>query len=271
MIWLGLSVLCSVLIANFLMVLGRKGKISMLPVFLGNYFVASLFSVFTLPDLAAPLSAFDLGFGIFTGALFLANFWVYQKCIVVNGLSLSVGSMRIAMIIPVLVALVVFGEKLSWVNILGIVLGLLAFAGKSDPKALHNLFWIILLFAVSGFTDAATKIYKELGSGHEAYFVYFIFTSAFVYTLLSLLVGRVRFGLSALLSGFALGVPNRFSTVFFLRGLDTVPAAIAYPLVAVLIVLLSIISDIVIWKKRIERSDLILWVLLIISLILLNM
>ena len=47
MIWLGLSVLCSVLIANFLMVLGRKGKISMLPVFLGNYFVASLFSVFT--------------------------------------------------------------------------------------------------------------------------------------------------------------------------------------------------------------------------------
>ncbi|MDD4100868.1 MAG: hypothetical protein PHT47_07225, partial [Candidatus Cloacimonetes bacterium] len=92
----------------------------------------------------------------------------------------------------------------------------------------------------------------------------------FVYTLLSLLVGRVRFGISALLSGFALGIPNRFSTVFFLRGLDSVPAAIAYPLVAVLIVLLSIISDILIWKKRTERSDIILWVLLIFSLILLN-
>ncbi|HQQ67682.1 MAG TPA: hypothetical protein PLX77_02520 [Candidatus Cloacimonadota bacterium] len=271
MIWLGLSVLCSVLIANFLMVVGRKSEISMLPIFLGNYFVASLFSAFTLPDLAAPLSAFDLGFGIFTGALFLANFWVYQKCIVANGLSLSVGSMRIAMIIPVLIALVAFGEELSWVNILGIGLGLLAFTGKSDPKALHNLLWILLLFVVSGFTDAATKIYKELGSGNEAYFVYFIFSSAFIYTLLSLLVARVHFGLSALLYGFALGIPNRFSTVFFLRGLDSVPAAIAYPLVAVLIVLLSIICDILIWKKRAGRSDIILWVLLIFSLMLLNM
>lgn len=158
-----------------------------------------------------------------------------------------------------------------WVTMPGIVLVRLAFSGTSDPRAFHNTSSTILLVDVSGFTDAATKIYKELASGDDAYFVYFIFTSAFVYTLLSLLVGRVRFGLSALLSGFALGVPNRFSTVFFLRGLDTVPAAIAYPLVAVLIVLLSIISDIVIWKKRIERSDLILWVLLIISLILLNM
>jgi hypothetical protein len=35
-------------------------------------------------------------------------------------------------------------------------------------------------------------------------------------------------------------------------------------------VLLSIISDILIWKKRTERSDIILWVLLIFSLILLN-
>lgn len=93
MIWLGFSVLCSVVIANFLMLVGRKGKISMLPIFLGNYFVASIFSYLSLPKLIAPVPVFDLTFGLVTGALFLANFWVYQKCIVVNGLSLSVGVM----------------------------------------------------------------------------------------------------------------------------------------------------------------------------------
>jgi hypothetical protein len=76
--------MCSVLIANILMLVGRWGQISMLPVFLGNYFVASFSSFFTMPQGIA-LSGFDLGFGILTGALFLGNFWVHQKCIVANG------------------------------------------------------------------------------------------------------------------------------------------------------------------------------------------
>lgn len=271
MIWLGLSVLCSVLIANFLMVVGRKGELSMLPIFLGNYFVASLFSYFSLPPNAMAVPAFDLGFGIFTGALFLGNFWIYQKCIVINGLSLSVGVMRIAMIIPVLISVFAFRESLSTLNMMGIVLGLMAFGLKADPKSLHNLLWILALFAISGLTDASLKIYKELGSGNEALFVYLIFSSAFIYTLLAIIIGKIRFPITAVLYGFALGIPNRLSTVFFLRGLDGVSAAIAYPLVAVMILLLSIISDVLLWKKQVQRADLLLWALLIFSLILLNL
>jgi len=268
---LSLSVLCSVLIANLLMVFGRKGRLSMLPIFLGNYFVASISSYYSLSGSITALPAFDLSFGIFTGALFLLNFWVFQKCIVVNGLSLSVGAMRIAMIIPILLALLIFGEQLSLLNLLGIMLGLAAFSIKSDAKSLHNLLWIMGLFAISGFSDASLKIYKELGSANEPLFVYLIFTSAFIYTLVAIVIGKTRVSLSAILFGFALGVPNRLSTVFFLRGLDSVPAAIAYPSVAVAIVLLSILSDIFFWKKAVSRHDLLLWSLLILSLILLNL
>ena len=179
--------------------------------------------------------------------------------------------MRIAMIIPVLIALFVFRESLSLLNILGIVLGLMAFGLKSDPKALRKLMWILALFIISGLTDAATNVYKELGSGNEAFFVYLIFSSAFVYTLLAIIIGKITFPVSAILYGFVLGIPNRLSTVFFLQGLDSVPAAIAYPLVAVMIVLLSITSDILLWKKKVQSSDIILWLLLIFSMILLNL
>lgn len=271
MIWLGFSVLCSVLIANLLMLVGRKGKISMLPIFLGNYFVASIFSYLSLPKLIAPVPVFDLTFGLVTGALFLANFWVYQKCIVVNGLSLSVGVMRIAMIIPVIISLFAFRESLSLLNMAGIALGLTAFVLKSEPKSLHNLLWILALFAISGLTDASMKIFKELGSGNEALFVYLIFSSAFIYTLLAIILGRISFPVMAIVYGFILGFPNRLSTVFFLNGLDSVPAAIAYPLVAVMIVVGSIISDIVLWKKQVNRGDVLLWALLIFSLIMLNL
>lgn len=270
MLYLVLSVLCSVLIANYLMVVGRKGGLSMLPIFLGNYFIASLSGAISMKSAPAVASGFDLGFGLIIGAFFLGGFWVYQKSIVANGLSLSVGAMRISMILPILISLIFFGEELNALNLVGIILGAAAFSFGVNPKALHNFLWIIALFAISGFTDASMKIFKELGSGNEQLFVYLVFSSAFVYTLLSIVFSKLRFHPKYILFGFALGLPNRYSTVFFLKSLDSIPAAIAYPLLAVSIVIMSIISDILFWKKRPVGKDYILWVLLILSLILLN-
>lgn len=271
MIYLALSVLCSVLIANALMVFGKRGKLSVLPIFLGNYFVASLFSYASLPAVLPRVMGFDFALGIVAGALFLGNFWVYQRSISFNGLSLSVGAMRIAMIIPVLLSVGLFQESISGYNQLGIVIGLLAFGLKTKLSELHNLLWIIGLFLVSGLTDSTLKIYKELGSGQEALFVYLIFTSAFVWTLLAIIIGKTKVPWQSILFGFALGIPNRLSTVFFLNGLDSVPASLAYPLVAVSVVLLSIVSDLVFWKKKAGLRDVILWALLIVSLLLLNL
>ncbi len=269
--FLFLSVLCSVLIANLFMLLGRKGKLEMLPVFLGNYFVASLFSFSALPSGSAVYSSFDLMFGILAGALFLGNFWVYQRSIVFNGLSLSVGVMRMAMILPVLLGVFWFSEKLSVFNQIGIVLGLMALGFKANPKDMHNLLWIIGLFAISGLTDASLKIYKEFSSGQEAFFIYTVFTSAFFLTLFCILVARIKVPVSALLAGFALGIPNQLSTVFFLKGLNSIPAALAYPLVAVSIVLFGILCDLLFWKKRVKAKDLLLWIFLLVSLLLLNL
>lgn len=240
----------------------------MLPVFLGNYFVAGIFSAISLKP--GNVGSFDVLFSALTGAFFLVNFWVYQKCIVVNGLSLSVGAMRIAMILPILMALVFFGESLGKWNIMGIALGIAAFSLKADSRSLRNLLWILVLFLISGLSDASMKIFKELGGGNESFFVFMIFGSAFFFCLASIIVGKLRFPPVLVFYGFALGIPNRYSTVFFLKGLDSVPAAIAYPLVAVSIVLLSIGSDVFLWKHRPAGRDYLLWCMLVLSLILLN-
>ncbi|MCB5252294.1 MAG: hypothetical protein RBR69_03670 [Candidatus Cloacimonadaceae bacterium] len=271
MLYLALSVLCSVFIANFLMVVGRKGGLSMLPIFLGNYFVAALIGAFSMKSAPAVASGFDLGLGLVIGAFYLGGFWTYQKSIVANGLSLSVGAMRISMILPIVISLIFFGEKLSVYNLMGIILGITAFSFRADPKALHNFLWIIALFVVTGLSDGSMKVFKELGSGNEQLFVYLIFSSAFVYTLIAILATKLRFSVKYVFFGFALGLPNRYATVFLLKSLNTIPAAIAYPLLAVSIVIMSIISDILFWKMRPSAKDYILWMLLILSLILLNM
>lgn len=271
MLYLVLSVLCSVLIANLLMVFNRGEGRNILPVFLGNYLMASLFGLANLRFRLPALPAFDILLGVAAGGLFLANFWVYQRSIVVNGLSLSVGVMRIAMIIPILLAVLVFRENLSFWNGLGIVAGLAAFSLRADPRQLRDFLWIVALFVISGLTDASLKVYKELGSGAESAFVLVIFAAAFVFTLATILLRRIRIPLQSILLGCVLGIPNRYSTVFFLKGLDSVPAAVAYPLVAVSIVLLSIVSDLLVWKKRATPRDAILWALLLLSLLLLNL
>ncbi len=270
MLNLVLSVLCSVLIANLLMLWNSKQRTGILPVFLGNYFLASVFSLATLPGGCSLPPTLDIFLGVLAGACFLLNFWVYQRCIIHNGLSLPVGAMRVSMLIPILLSVLIFRDRINALNGAGIILAVSAFALRADPAQMRKLLWIIALFLISGSSEAILKLYKELGSGMEPLFVLTTFSSAFVFTGILILVAKIPVTWKAILFGCVLGIPNRLSTVFFLKGLDSVPAPIAYTLVAVGIVLLSIVSDIFIWKQKATRRDGLLWLLLILSLVLMN-
>ncbi len=266
-----LSILCSVVIANLLMVFNRGGKYHILPIFLGNYLMAGVFSYLAIPAHAPLPGVATLLFGAFSGLLFLMNFLAYQRNILLNGLSLSVSVMRIAMIVPILVSLLLFREHINAWNGLGILLGISAFMLKSDWGGLRNLLWLVWLFAISGVTDLSLKVFKELGSGSEQVFVFMIFSSAFVFTLVSILYKRVKIPWQSIVFGLLLGLPNRFSTVFFLKGLNTVPAAIAYPVTAIGVVLISILSDVLFWRRRLVARDIVMYAVLSGSILLLNL
>jgi multidrug transporter EmrE-like cation transporter len=273
-----LSILCSVGIANLLMLFGKlkrhadpDPRHAMLPVFLGNYIMATVFSYLAVPRGGFQLHAFDLGLGIAAGALFLTNFWVYQRSIVINGLAISVSVMRVAMVLPVLVSLLIFAERLKPLNFAGIALAILAFMLKPGGEGRHHLVWLIALFAVSGLTDLSLKLFKELGSGSEALWIGMVFSSALIFTAALIIIRKVKLGWLPLLFGFGLGIPNRLSTVFFLKGLATVPAAVAYPVTASGIVLVSVISDALFWKRVPVRRELLMYALLALGLILLNL
>ena len=270
MLSLALSVLCSVVIANLLMVFNRKGGKSILPVFLGNYLMAAGFSFFALPVGTGFPKAFDLLFGILSGAFFLFNFLVYQRNILINGMSLSVSVMRVAMIVPIVASLIIFQERIGAWNVCGIVLAIGAFLLRTEKGSLHNLFWLLGLFAVSGATDLSLKIFKEFGSGSEPLYVFIIFSSAFIFTLILIFLRRELIPWQGFVFGLVLGLPNRFSTVFFLRGLDSVPAAIAYPITAIGVVLVSLLSDIVFWKRRLNFREALMYSALTCSILLLN-
>jgi multidrug transporter EmrE-like cation transporter len=249
MIYLLLAVLCSVLIGNLLVIFTHNRNTDIRFIFLGNYIVATLFSLATAFPQGIRFSSFDLWFGALTGFLFLTNFIIYQKSITVNGLSLSVGTMRVAVIIPTLVAVLWFADKLIFLNLVGIGIIISAFVIVTDTKSFRNLFWLVFLFLISGFTESTLKVFNELGNQNQNPFLIVIFTSAGIFTLFWIAYEKRKMHWQSMLKGFALGIPNQLSSLFFLMGLKTVPATVAYPIYASGVLLFSILCDIFIWRK----------------------
>lgn len=249
MFYLFLAVLCSVLIGNLLVVFTRNQNSDIRFIFLGNYIVATLFSLVTAIPQGISFTGFDLWFGAVTGFLFLTNFIIYQKNISINGLSLSVGTMRVSVIIPTIIAVLIFADKLNAINLVGIVIIIAAFISVTDTKSLRNLFWLVFLFLISGFTESTLKVYNELGNINQNPFLIMIFASAGLFTLLWIIFEKRQMHWQSLYRGFALGIPNQLSSLFFLLGLKAVPATVSYPFYASGVVLLSILCDILIWRK----------------------
>lgn len=270
MLFLILSIIASALIGNLLVLFQRDSQSNIYLIFLGNYVTASIFSLANTSGSIGALSSFDRILGCIAGLLFLGNFLIYRKNIEVNGLSLSVGIMRISLIIPTMLAIAVFGEHIGVVNYIGIGVIIIAFAAVTETRSLHSLLWIGLLFVITGCTDATLKLFDELGNGPREWFVFLIFISAGVWNLLVIALRRIRFQWRSFGYGLVLGIPNQLTTRFFLSSLDAVPAAIAYPLMASGVVVITIITDIAIWRHRFNHRQRMAMALIIGGIALLN-
>lgn len=266
-----LSILCSVIIGNTLLLFSRGKRVDIILIFLGNYFLASIFSVAQIKPGSFTIGIFEIVFGLFTGFCFLYNFIVYQKNISLNGLSLSVGVMRGAVVIPTFMSVLIFADRISAYNFIGVFIILFAFWFITEKNTIRKFLWLTVLFIVSGMTDSTLKVYAELGRPDQAPFVFILFFSAFLCTLFWVWKTKRKFSLRCLGFGLLLGIPNQLSTRFFLWGLETVPAPVAYPLTASSVVLLSIISDLLFWRKVFTPKQRIALVLLISGIVLINL
>jgi len=271
MLYLLFSVLCSVVIGNMIRIFVSNSRTKLLSVFLGNYIVAAIFSLVLASRGSIKVQSFDMWFAVIAGALFLANFLLYQKNVGLNGLSLSVGTMRSGIVIPTLVTVLWFPELFPLQKVIGLGFVILAFLVFTDRKNLHSLYWLLALFIVSGLTETSLKLYQEFGRGEQNMFFFVLFGMAGLFTLGSIYLKNERIDKSSLLKGFTLGIPNQLSSVFFLMALRGLPATVAYPVLASGIVILCLISDVVIWKKRFGFQEAVMLTFLMIGIILLNL
>lgn len=262
MIFLILTILCSSSIALILKFnAARKGHpVVML---MGNYFTASITAailIFLKGNVQYSTEA--LLFGLVLGVMFISSFFVFAKAVEYAGTALATVSSRLSVFIPVVLVIVLFGEVphtktyFGFVStIITIVLFYFSLNRKEQIQEHKNKYlFLIGVMIFIGINDFAMKLFQLLRStSEEGFFVYMIFTTAFFTGVIVILLSKIKIYAKDVYTGFVLGIPNVFSTIFLLAALNSLPAMMVYPVMNIGVILFTTISAYIIWKERLNK------------------
>lgn len=258
-----LNVLVAVIFKYF-----PKYKIDTLQAIVVNYFVCMVTASVTLNDFSyvvdIPYQSWFL-YAACMGLFFFLIFNVIARTVEHHGVMVSSTAQKLSMIIPVIVAVVFFGEDITMLKILGICFAIAAVYlvsyQKSDGQALPKSLWIVMLplltWIGSSIVDLSLYLVDKLqlaeGAGMKytsALFLCAGFFGALVLTY-SIMKGERRLEWSSVLAGIVLGIPNFFSIYLVLKLLeDGWNGSVVFPLLNVSIILISALLGVLVFKEN---------------------
>lgn len=274
MFYLLLAILCTVSI-SFLMRLSEKYIQNQLGMFLSNYLICVIFSLFLLNGKIEILDIEVFPIGIITGILYLVNFVFYKKNMVVNGIVLSSTFMKLGVIIPTLMAICIFQEQPKINQIIGIIFSIIAIVfinfEKDEIRIGKNNGLLILLLLLSGIADGMMNIYDKMGiqTSNDVYLM-ITFFCAFLITGGMIFFKKIKVTKMDLLFGAIIGIPNYLSSRFLLLALSQIPAVIVYPIYSVAAIVFTTFIGYFFFKEKLSYRKLCAIGLILIALVLLN-
>lgn len=279
MIYLGLAILSSALVST-VMRLGERKIQNNMGMFVVNYITCGGLSLLYIPRdvLWSTGSGFSAAvmLGLLSGVLFLANFVLLQQNILKNGVVLSATFMKLGVLIPTLMAIVIFREQPKLTQLLGVLLAIAAIIiihfEKETVEVSAVRYLLLVLLLVSGFTDSMANIYDKLGNAElKDHYLLFTFLAAAFCAVLLWRRMRQRICVWDVLFGVCIGVPNYFSSRFLLLALHHISAVIVYPVYSVLTIVLISLFSFLFFGERLSRKKLGAMAVIFAALVLLNL
>lgn len=280
MIYLILAVLVSSAVA-ILMRLGEKHIGNNFAMFMSNYLVCSLIAFLFMEDkhlfVMREGLPFAAGLGLFSGCLYLMSFVLMKFNISKNGVMLTSVFMKLGVLVPTLMAVVIFREAPTVFQIVGFAVAIAAIVliylePGGDNKLSKTGIFLLLLLAVSGLTESMANIYDKLGvSAIKDHFLLINFFVAFLLATAFTLIKHKPVSWKDIAFGAAIGVPNYFSTRFLLLSLGRLPAVVVYPVYNIGAIVLIGAAGLVMFKEKLSGRKLIGFILILAALVLLNL
>lgn len=263
MIYLLLSIASSVL----LFVVFRKmsnPKINNFHAVVVNYFTAGLVGLFffydDIPEYV--LAADRLLISGLMGSLFIGIFYLMLKTTQDYGISVGSVANKMAVVVPVAAAVVIYGTPVTPLKILGIVLalaGLYLTNVKTCAPGKKLINWLPLaVFAGSGLIDTLLSFaaYRVVNTFEGAFSTFTFFTGGIIGSVI-LLIKRVGITKTSAVAGLGLGVVN-FATIFFVMkalNSEVLDEAAFFPVNNVSIVLGSVWVSVLFFKEKLNAQN----------------
>lgn len=283
MLYLLLAIVSSTLITLF-MRLG-EGKIrNNMAMFTVNYLICVVMSRISMGKMDLFTNAEGIrvavGLGLFSGIMYLVSFVFMQWNMRKNGVVLTSTFTKLGVLVPTIMAIVVFREQPKLMQTLGIILAIAAiiiihFDKENDgaAKAVGGSFkiWLLLQLLVSGFTDSLANIYDKAGSAAlKDHYLFYTFLAALALAVIMTFQKKVKVSMWDLIFGFIIGIPNYFSASFLLLALQSVPAIITYPVYSVGTIVAITAGSVVLFKEQISSRKRVALLIVMLALVLLN-
>ena len=262
MIYLLLAIASSAMV-SICMRLSEKHVNNEMAMFTANYAICIVLSFLFLKQMPTE-NGFDalvwmFFLGIVSGILYLVSFVAMKVNMKHNGIVLTSTFMKLGVLIPTLMAIVIFGELPGWTRICGIILSVIAIFminfEKESVQEGKRKSWLLGLLILSGFTDAMANIYEQAGSASlkDAY-LFITFVSAFLCALILMLRGKAKAGIKDIFFGLVIGIPNYFSARFLLMALGYVDAVLVYPMYSVATIIVVTMVGVLFFREKLSKK-----------------
>ena len=263
-----LTIICSSSIA-LLLKLNDSRRGPALVLLSANYFSAAVIGLilYILGNTAA-VSWETFLFGAVLGSIFVYAFFLFTQAVRVAGTALATVSSRLSVLIPVIMAMILFREIPGLIQTTGLLMAVATIYffyrslrnNSTGNVHLKDYLILLMLFIGIGFNDFCMKLFQAWRPAAEKpFFLLCIFTAAWIYSLGYILIKKIPVDRGTLNLGLLLGIPNVFSSYFLIAALQDVEAIVVYPLVNIGIICLTTVSAWAIWKEKLNRAG--IWAL----------
>lgn len=213
--------------------------------------------------------------GIPAGGFFFASFIFYQKSVRENGAGLSGAFGKIGILIPMTFSIILWREyptTLQWVGIVLAILSILIVNLSSEAKEkLDVKYLLILLFIFGGLAEFSNKIYQQYAlNEYKDLFLFFVFFTAFLISGFYTLRRKSVITKRDIFTGFAVGIPNLFSSYFLILALDGLKTSVVFPVYSAGSIVLITLGSFLIFKERIADKNKVAILLTVVALVLIN-
>lgn len=271
MIFLILSVLVSVLFGISFKVIAVK-NINAFQAIVVNYIVAGILGFVTTKSDVTPLNVFEQSWifmALSLGVIFISSLFAIAETTAKSGISVAQVANRMAVVVPISIAILFYGDNLTLAKVIGIVLAIAAVYlvshKENSGRSTQKFWWLfpLIIFVCSGIVDSSMNYAQRylLSENDFDAFLSTTFATAFIFgfivLLYQLIIKKEKFQVQAIPAGIILGTIN-FATMYFIVSAlksNVLEPSVLFPVNNLSILTISTLVSVIVFKEKLSSKN----------------